>query len=33
MFFLRSGEGSYVICYEMEKIEKELAFGNKSLVS
>lgn len=27
------GEGGYVICYEMEDIEKKLGFGRKSLIS
>ncbi|KAL6840591.1 hypothetical protein ACP4OV_029455 [Aristida adscensionis] len=30
--FYRSGEGGYVICYEMEEIEKELGFGKNSLL-
>lgn len=30
--FLESGEGGYVICYEMEDIEKKLGFGRNSLV-
>ncbi|KAL6840572.1 hypothetical protein ACP4OV_029436 [Aristida adscensionis] len=32
MFFLKSGEGGYVICYEMEEIEKELGFRKNSLL-
>jgi len=27
------GEGGYVLCYEMEDIEKKLGFGRKSLIS
>jgi len=27
------GEGGYVICYEMEDIEKKLGFGRNSLIS
>ncbi|KAL6840575.1 hypothetical protein ACP4OV_029439 [Aristida adscensionis] len=27
------GEGGYVICYEMEGIEKKLGFGKNSLIS
>ena len=32
MFALKLGDGGYVICYEMEDIEKKLGFGRKSLV-
>ncbi|PUZ49723.1 hypothetical protein GQ55_6G001800 [Panicum hallii var. hallii] len=30
---LLSGDGGYVICYEMEDIEKKLGFGRNSLIS
>jgi hypothetical protein len=33
MFSIKLGEGGYVICYEMEDIEKTLGFGRNSLVS